>query len=613
MSPKTLFPLLFAAFAAGSCGYFSSPAPARSSPPPVTPESVAPAPPEYDDISIAAQDRRIPVLMYHDVIDHRGPGSVWFDTTKEEFEQQMQTIESQGMVPISVKDLYDHLTKGKDVPEDAIVITFDDNYQGYYDNAYPILKKYNFPSAMFVHTGFVGDKSGSHPKMSWDTLKELVKDPLVTIGSHTITHPADITQLSPDQQQKEIEESKKTLEANLGVKIDFFAYPDGKNDKITQDLVKDAGYKMAFTMVNGPAEESPNIYAVDRYVQTRLDRAIADRQKSLQGAPGVYKGDLKTGTPVAYQEVEENGVKLALVTGGDPVSVTSDTREGVLDFINRTTGAVAGINGTFFSMAAIHSTDNRLVGPCKTAAMDSVIPDDEPDRWAKLRNRPLILWGPKTIAIAPYIPESMGNDAVFKAFMPDVTDVFLGGAWLIHDGVARSADDMLVYGSKDLMDPRRRALIGVNGQGEIVLAASKQSCTSEQFAAAAAAAGVQEAVLLDSGFSTSLVYGQKIMASGHSTQTEPSRPVPHAILLKGTLDPSSQATADAAIPATTVTGGDPSLTASASPRHRRRKRRRRSAVAAAPDAPAPDLSTPIPPSPDPGLPTGPDPSGPSSN
>jgi hypothetical protein len=101
--------------------------------------------------------------------------------------------------------------------------------------------------------------------------------------------------------------------------------------------------------------------------------------------------------------------------------------------------------------------------------------------------------------------------------------------------------------------------------GSPVAACSKDSVPTSVFAKMLAEAGVQEAILLDSGFSTSLVYGEKIMASGHSTPTTPSRPVPHAIIFRGEPDPASRAVADAAIPATS-----PDVVAT---KHRRRKRR----------------------------------------
>jgi hypothetical protein len=145
---------------------------------------------------------------------------------------------------------------------------------------------------------------------------------------------------------------------------------------------------------------------------------------------------------------------------------------------------------------------------------------------------------------------------------------------MVHGGIPRTREQTDTFASKDINDARRRAFIGLSSDGKIVLGASKESCSTEQLANAAAAAGVAEAVLLDSGFSTSLVYGEKIMASGHSTASQPSRPVPHAIVLKGTLDPASVDLVHSIAPSSTATGGDDK------PRRKRRRRRRAKATAA---------------------------------
>ncbi len=519
--------------------------------------------------------------MYHDVVAERGPGTVWFDSTQAEFEDQMRTLQQRGYTPVSLDQLHQHLTAGADLPPKAVAITFDDNYQGFYDYAWPILKQDNFPVAMFVHTGFVGTKTG-RAHMSWDTLKTLCKDPLFTVGSHTISHP-DLTTLSGDALSRELTQSKADLEQHLGRQMDYFAYPDGRNNAEVQVAVRDAGYKMAVTMENGPAEESPGIECVNRYVQIRLVKALDDAEQHALGAVGVFTGPIKD-APVAYREQVINGKTLALITGGQPQSVSSAMREGVLDFIHRTIGAVAGINGTFFDMAAISSTDNKLVGPCKTFVDTSVLPDLEPVRWPKIRNRPVVMWGPTEAAIVPFDPPRMNDDQAYRDFMPDVTDVFLAGAWLVHAGNALPKEQMAMFASQDIEDPRRRAAFGFMADGTAVAAASKDSVPSSDFAQMLAQAGVQEAILLDSGFSTSLVYGEKIMASGHSTPSMPSRPVPHAIVFRGAMDPASQAVAAAAIPAT-----DPVAVASTAPRHRHRRRRRHKV-----SSPAPDLAVPVP-------------------
>ncbi len=524
--------------------------PAKVEKPEVKQEQKEPTRPPFDNISLASLGQRVPVMMYHDVIAIRDKDAQWYDCAVAEFREQMDLFTTEGVTPISVADLYKHLTEGTKIPDKAVVLTFDDNYQGFYDLAWPILKEKGFPAMMFVHTGFVGNKEGLHPKMDYDTLRTLLKDPLFSVGCHTISHPDDMSTLSTEEQTKELTESKATLEKELNIKVDFLAYPNGKNDAETQRLTKEAGYKMAFTIKNGTAEGSPNIFAINRYVHTRYDKASEQTDKELRGgALGVFEGKLKVG-PVAYKEEEVEKVKLALVIGGMPESMMSETREGVLDFIKRSPGAVAGINGGFFAMAAIKSTDNQMVGPCKTTEMPALIPDANEFAWDKLRNRPVVIWGKSKFAILAYNPEAMNSEPVFKNFMPDYTDTFLAGVWLVHDGLAREKDDMGIFASKDIQDPRRRAFLGIMPDGQIVAGASKSGCSSAQLASAIAAAGIKEAVLLDSGFSTSLVYGEKIMASGHSTAETPSRPVPHAIVLKGTLDASSQKVAEEAEPAT---------------------------------------------------------------
>ncbi|MBI3721917.1 MAG: polysaccharide deacetylase family protein, partial [Fimbriimonas ginsengisoli] len=195
-------------------------------------EPPEPPRPPYTDICVRAQASRIPVLMFHDVTATRGHDSVWFDVTVDEFKAMVDRFVEDRIQPISLEQLYAHLTRGAPVPEKAIVLTFDDNYQGVYDHALPILKATNFPAAVFVHTNYVGSHD-NRPKMDWPTLKEIVEGGLITIGSHTLSHPDDITQIPPSQQEREIVDSKRILEEHLGKTIDTFAYPEGKNDSAT--------------------------------------------------------------------------------------------------------------------------------------------------------------------------------------------------------------------------------------------------------------------------------------------------------------------------------------------------------------------------------------------
>ncbi len=486
-------------------------------------------------ISIAAMDRRVPVIMFHDVVPQRGPGSVWFDDTQAEFLSQMQFIHDNNLVPITVKQLYDHLVKGTDVPVNAICLTFDDNYLGFYQYAYPILKQFNYPAAMFVHTNYVGDEQGSHPKMNWQQLQTLVKGGLVTIGAHTESHPLDMTTLTDHQQTTEIAGSKVILEKHLGVPIDFMAWPNGKFNQTSIDIAQKAGYKMAFAMDHGFAEESPNMFAIHRFSWEKMETAVQERDQLVNDAPIAIDQNTWVSQPVKLHVKTVDGLLISYVTGGSPQTLLSDMREGVEQFVQQS-GAAAGVNGGFFAMASLYSTSNVMIGPCYTSDRKQFTTGTEAGLIERLKNRPVIFWSNRRIAIAPLQPDTMDDEPIYRAFMPNFTNLFVAGAWMIHQGIPMTDSQMLEFDSKDLADPRRRVFFGWMKDGEPVAGASLQTCTTERLAQVAAEAGVEDAVLLDSGFSTSVVFNNKIIVTGHTAKDIPSRPVPHAIVFMGQID-----------------------------------------------------------------------------
>jgi len=218
---------------------------------------------------------RTPVLTYHDMVPARNASSLWFDCSVSEFESQLNWLAKRGAHFVSTKELYDHLTKGNRLPAKAIAITFADNYLGFYENALPVLRRKHIPVTMFVHTNYVGSPIG-RPKMNWSQLKELDREGLVTIASQTRTHPEDLRTLSDKALREEMMGSKQALEIQLGHPVAFIAYPNGKFDARVAKAAGAAGYKMAFTERLNPAEKSPSIYMVARYVHTKYRQAWGD-------------------------------------------------------------------------------------------------------------------------------------------------------------------------------------------------------------------------------------------------------------------------------------------------------------------------------------------------
>lgn len=87
---------------------------------------------------------------------------------------------------------------------------------------------------------------------TWEQLTGL--DPaLVTIGSHTLSHPI-LPTLAAEDLQIEIRDSRHMLEQRLQRTVDLFCYPNGDNDERAQSAVRQH-YAAAVTTVPGTVRE----------------------------------------------------------------------------------------------------------------------------------------------------------------------------------------------------------------------------------------------------------------------------------------------------------------------------------------------------------------------
>jgi len=132
----------------------------------------------------------------------------------------------------------------------TLAITFDDCYR---DNlaAARVLAEYQLPACFFIPTGYVGtdlqfawDRSLKKlDNLTWDEVRAMASLGH-EIGSHTVTHP-DMARVPEEQARFELVESKKTLEAQLGRPVRWFAYPFGDRQHFRPEryaLVQEAGY-----------------------------------------------------------------------------------------------------------------------------------------------------------------------------------------------------------------------------------------------------------------------------------------------------------------------------------------------------------------------------------
>lgn len=131
-------------------------------------------------------------------------------------------------------------------------ITFDDGFACLYEEALLLMEAEGWRGWVFPVVGAVGRENfwdarfgRTFRHLSWEQLRELVEAGW-WIGSHTWSHP-DLTRLSPERLQGELERSKKTLEDRLGIAITALAYPFGRFNRKVMAAAQRAGYRLGLT------------------------------------------------------------------------------------------------------------------------------------------------------------------------------------------------------------------------------------------------------------------------------------------------------------------------------------------------------------------------------
>ena len=115
-------------------------------------------------------------LMYHSIDSEKNKGGIFID----EFEEHIKWIKDKKT--FKMEEL-----KGLNytLPQNSILITFDDGYKNNYTLAFPILKKYNMKATIFLNTKFI-EKDEAY--LNWDEIREMYESGLIDFQLHTHSH-----------------------------------------------------------------------------------------------------------------------------------------------------------------------------------------------------------------------------------------------------------------------------------------------------------------------------------------------------------------------------------------------------------------------------------------
>lgn len=206
---------------------------------------------------------------------------------RKRFASQMDEL-ARLSVPVDIEGI-EPLPKGRRYS----AVTFDDAFMSAVDNALPELRARNIPCTIFVPTGSIGRRPSwigpSHVDAaevvaSAEVLRASANQPLVQIGSHSVSHP-DFRWLDDRQAREELTRSKATLEEILGREVKSFSFPHGAHTSRSLDLARECGYTRVFTIDPVQLRDPRAGFAVGRIRVEPHDWPIEFRLKVL----GAYR------------------------------------------------------------------------------------------------------------------------------------------------------------------------------------------------------------------------------------------------------------------------------------------------------------------------------------
>ena len=200
-----------------------------------------------------SKDEGVLSIMYHRFNENKYPST---NIRMNIFDEQMQMIKDLGY------DFYDPKSFEKEfdeVKDKKILVTIDDGFKSFYDEAWPYLRKNNIPFILFVSTKPVG-KNGF---MTWSQILEIEKSKLGTIGHHSHTHEY-LIDMTHEDFIDDVETASIIFKEKLGYVPSIFSYPFGEYSKLMKDYISNK-FTIAFGQHSGVIDLNKDRFELPRF------------------------------------------------------------------------------------------------------------------------------------------------------------------------------------------------------------------------------------------------------------------------------------------------------------------------------------------------------------
>ena len=209
---------------------------------------------DENNIKYYSNDEGILSIMYHRFNESKYPST---NIQMDIFKQQIEIIEDSNYKFNNPSEFEKMFSTPKIKKE--ILITIDDAFLSFYQEAWPFLKKNKIPFILFVSTEPVGKRG----YMTWSHIREVELEDFAFIGHHSHTHDYLINETN-DQFISDIEKANKIFLKELGYIPNLFSYPFGEYSKFMRNYVSE-NFKFAFGQHSGVIDLNKDKFELPRF------------------------------------------------------------------------------------------------------------------------------------------------------------------------------------------------------------------------------------------------------------------------------------------------------------------------------------------------------------
>lgn len=229
-----------------------------------------------------AGDPRVIILLYHDVLPE---ARYHYATSVENFQAQMDALVREKYVCVSLDQIADWIEGGSGLPERAVCITFDGQYQGQYTYAYPILRARRLFATSYLTTDWIGTPN----HCDWHQIREMDEAGVLDAQNHTINHPI-LTKCARPAQITQLTGCDRAIERHVKMPLSrHHAYPSGVYDETVQALARELGFRTATIVRAGAVSRNDDPMTLPRYMLC-IHKTLAQFESWLTGKPAPDTG-----------------------------------------------------------------------------------------------------------------------------------------------------------------------------------------------------------------------------------------------------------------------------------------------------------------------------------